>query len=292
VVAAMPNCPICGYKYNSEHDSNRSKCDWSISDDPTVFPLPGKVINWAKESWYKYELEQQKQINRQLQEKLDKFRQESSEKFNIIQQSLEKLSQQIINLNQKSETSDRENFYSGYHYTASGDRDPNNNYYSSERLQISEVNSEHNLFTESDRVDRDKSRIESASTEQTYADQIEQYVVENYNKAPSSFSINTIDVSTTNESIEASRNGDTNNISFEITPRGNYWIYSWKGFHYLIPKDKPKINPFQLEICQIIFDCENYQENYSGLQLIKPVKVSPLSGEQWQLHERGIIRFL
>ncbi len=237
-------------------------------------------------------------VNEQLQEELDEFRQENRDRFNTIQQSLEKLSQQIINLNQNSETSDREN-YSSCKYTNNSDRyigcfdrDINNNYSSRDYLQVSEVNSEHNLFSESDRVDQDKQYIETVATEQTYAEKLELYVVENYNNNPSSFSINTIEVSTTNESIEASRNGNTNNIIFEITPRGNYWIYSWEGFHYLIPKDKPKINPFQINIVQIIFDCENYQENYSKLELIKPVKVSPLSGEQWQLHERGIIRFL
>ncbi len=59
----MPNCPICGHKYNPEEYSNCFKCDWSISDYPNVFDLPDKVINWAKESWYKYELEKQNQVN-------------------------------------------------------------------------------------------------------------------------------------------------------------------------------------------------------------------------------------
>jgi hypothetical protein len=238
-----------------------------------------------------------------LNEKLCQSQNEIYKAFNQINESLEQsskqkidLNHQILSLQQQLETSDRNNYCSDYNNDRCLEREYQNQYeyksYYRTDWQIIEANLEPDLFLESDLPEQIETNIEVVLVEQSYEEQLEQYVVENYNKHPASFSINTIEVSTTNESIEASRNGNINNIIFEITPRGNYWIYSWEGFHYLIPKDQPKINPFQLDIVQIIFDCENYQENYSRLELIKPVKVSALSGEQWQLDKRGIIRFL
>lgn len=63
----------------------------------------------------------------------------------------------------------------------------------------------------------------------------------------------------------------------------NYW---------LVPKEEIKINFLTYKELQKLFDCDDYQENYSSFILAKPAKVSAILEQiHWQLEERGKIRF-
>ena len=107
-----------------------------------------------------------------------------------------------------------------------------------------------------------------------------------------SFSDNGTPVAETKQSIEQRRLGGNKAIVFEKNRRGNYSIFKEAAVEYMIPKSKLKINEFNRETVEVLFECQGYQPEYSGFQLIKPARVSAISkGETWQLVERGILQF-
>ena len=119
--------------------------------------------------------------------------------------------------------------------------------------------------------------------------------VATYNKNPDSFSTEATEVSETEQSIEARRLGTSQPAIFEKARRGkgNYWILIQSGFSYLVPKANIKINEYNYETVETLFECQGYQSGYSSdFTLVKPAIVSPiLSGEKWQLVELGVLQF-
>ena len=60
----------------------------------------------------------------------------------------------------------------------------------------------------------------------------------------------------------------------------------------MVPKNNIRINPYNLNTVEHLFECQGYQPGYSGFQLIKPARVSAISrGETWQVVERGVLQF-
>lgn len=120
--------------------------------------------------------------------------------------------------------------------------------------------------------------------------------VETYNKNPDSFLKEVTEVSETEESIEARRLGTSQTAIFEKARRGkgNYGILIREGFNYLVPKANIKINEYNYETVETLFECQGYQSGYSNdFKLVKPAIVSPISsGEKWKLIELGVLQFL
>ena len=112
------------------------------------------------------------------------------------------------------------------------------------------------------------------------------------NNYPLSFSNNGIAVEETKQSIEQRRLGGNKPIVFQKNRRGNYSVVKEGAVEYMVPKSKLKINEFNRQTVEVLFECQGYRPEYSGFKVIKPAIVSSASrGEVWQLVEPGVLQF-
>ena len=103
---------------------------------------------------------------------------------------------------------------------------------------------------------------------------------------------NAIEVSETEQSIDQRRLGGGQGAIIQKVRRGNYCILNEGGVDYMVPKNNIRINSHSLNTVENLFECQGYQPEYSGFQLIKPARVSTISrGETWQVVERGVLQF-
>ena len=113
-----------------------------------------------------------------------------------------------------------------------------------------------------------------------------------YKEDPRSLSENAIEVSEADRSMVQPRISSTQAVIIQKVRRGNYWILNEADIDYMVPRHNIKINEYNSKTVANLFECQGYQSEYSGFQLIKPAKVSAISkGETWQLVERGILQF-
>lgn len=117
-------------------------------------------------------------------------------------------------------------------------------------------------------------------------------LIEYYNHNASAFLKSATKVSETEESISDRRLGKNQPAVIEKNGQGNYCIINEAGVNYLVPKDKFKLNQFNSKTFEALFECRGYQSGYSSnFRLVKPAIVTPISGNNWQLIERGIVEF-
>ncbi|HBE21494.1 MAG TPA: hypothetical protein DEG17_09600 [Cyanobacteria bacterium UBA11149] len=119
-------------------------------------------------------------------------------------------------------------------------------------------------------------------------------LVKLYEKQRNQLSGYTTEVSETEESIGERLSGNNQAAVLEQSRKGNYWIINGKEHKYLVPqKDNLKINTFNYETVEALFECRGYEANISSdFKLIKPGKVRLTStGDKWQLIERGVLQF-
>ncbi|MEA5572379.1 hypothetical protein [Calothrix sp. UHCC 0171] len=140
----------------------------------------------------------------------------------------------------------------------------------------------------------------SASTPHSYISNSSNYpsshsrVVEIYNTNSKLLSKNAIEVSETPGSINQRRLGVTQAVILERVAKGkgNYWVISEQGFSELVPKANLKINEFNYETVANIFNCHNYQQGYStNFSLLETAKVVSINQDNWQLQQKGDLRF-
>ncbi|MGK7877633.1 MAG: hypothetical protein AB4426_31325 [Xenococcaceae cyanobacterium] len=113
-----------------------------------------------------------------------------------------------------------------------------------------------------------------------------------HNKKPNLLAGKTIKVSATKESIEKRRLGYNYPVILEEVSNGNYWIVTDKASDYMIPKKNLIINKPSYETVQELFELSGYQSRQSNkFDLIKPARVTPMSGDKWELMEKGKLRF-
>ena len=118
-------------------------------------------------------------------------------------------------------------------------------------------------------------------------------LTETYNQRPDLLSNDAINVSETEESIQARISGNSQIAILAQSDNGNYWILTVGEFYYLIPKINLIINKDQYNSLQYFFTCYGYQENLSSkLKLLKPARVSPsYDADTWEFVQQGIIEF-
>jgi hypothetical protein len=92
--------------------------------------------------------------------------------------------------------------------------------------------------------------------------------------------------------MEKMRGGTQSELTFVNDRKGNYWIVNWQEVYCLIPKEKTYINQYQYGNFQRIFECQQYQENYSDFEVIEPATVFKCDTETWQLERKGKIKFI
>lgn len=99
-------------------------------------------------------------------------------------------------------------------------------------------------------------------------------------------------VSIPQETIEQARSGTQSELKFAEDKKGNYWIVDWQGVYCLIPKEKNLINQYQYANFQRVFNCQDYYEDYSKIEIIEPATVANYDGEHWRLERKGKIKFI
>ncbi|WP_219884524.1 hypothetical protein [Merismopedia glauca] len=116
-------------------------------------------------------------------------------------------------------------------------------------------------------------------------------LVDIYNHNPRSLSGKAIEVGETEESINNRRLSGNQLAILENKRGGSYWIIKEDSIDYMLPKQNLKINEYNYSTVEVLFECRNYDANYSDYKLVKPARVQMVSGGTWQLQERGIIEF-
>jgi hypothetical protein len=119
-------------------------------------------------------------------------------------------------------------------------------------------------------------------------------LVDEYNRDPNAFK-NKYSVQEVGEeqyNIEGRRSGQINTIQLSPTERrrGGYWVLSQDRQQILIPSADLKVNEFNRDTTEAIFDCINFNPNYRKIILIQPAIVEIKSGS-YQLINRGRIEF-
>ena len=116
-------------------------------------------------------------------------------------------------------------------------------------------------------------------------------LISEYNKNPRSLLENPIEVSETDQSIDQRHRYGSQGATFQKFRKGNYWILNEGGIDYIVPKHNIKINEYNRSTVADLFECQGYIPEYSGFKLIKPARVSAISGGMWQLVEPGVLQF-
>ena len=74
---------------------------------------------------------------------------------------------------------------------------------------------------------------------------------------------------------------------------GNYWVIATEdaNFYWLLPKSNLRVNSFEYQSVQYLFECQGYQpDTINHFTLIQPARVS-FTGKEWRLEEKGILEF-
>jgi len=115
-------------------------------------------------------------------------------------------------------------------------------------------------------------------------------LIDAYNTIPRLLSQKAIKVSINQEHISTAKE----NILLTESRNGNYWIIGREdGTYWLLPKSKLKINPYNINTVQSLFECQSYQQGESQEFILqKPARVSILpNGQEWKLEEKGVLDF-
>lgn len=98
----------------------------------------------------------------------------------------------------------------------------------------------------------------------------------------------------TKDCINANRGSEEKTVILEETNRGNYWIFNFENYNYLVPVEDKYINQHNYTSTSTIFEGHNYTPDYKKIQLIKPaiVSINPNTNPQtWRLQQQGELAF-
>ncbi|XHR83756.1 MAG: hypothetical protein ACFKPT_05230 [Gloeotrichia echinulata GP01] len=126
-----------------------------------------------------------------------------------------------------------------------------------------------------------------------YPPQSESDLIDRFNSNPKALSQNPIEVSETSESIDNRRLGYNKPVAVEKVGRnkGIAWVINIDSVDYLVPKPKLKINEYDYETIESLFNCKNYQSGQSKeFSVVKAAKLVS-QGETWELSEKGELSF-
>ncbi|VXD17369.1 hypothetical protein PL8927_60005 [Planktothrix serta PCC 8927] len=127
--------------------------------------------------------------------------------------------------------------------------------------------------------------------DRSWVDFSEAELINAYNTIPSLLSQKAIKVSINQEHISSTVK---ENILLIESRNGNYWIIGKEdGTYWLLPKSKLKINPYNINTIQSLFECQSYAQGENREFILqKPARVSILpNGQEWKLEEKGVLDF-
>ncbi|MDZ8024844.1 MAG: hypothetical protein RMX97_09200 [Nostoc sp. DedQUE11] len=113
-----------------------------------------------------------------------------------------------------------------------------------------------------------------------------------YNNDPGSLYSKATEVNVTEESIDENRLGSGDKAILEAKKAGSYWILKEGKTDYLVPKKHLTFNQHQYKTAQTLFQCQGYQPSFrQKFRVLKPARVTSISGDKWQLEEMGSLEF-
>ena len=169
-----------------------------------------------------------------------------------------------------------------------------------EKKQSERLNSDDNINVASNNYNSFPSFIKEPTEQQldlpshnsvAVIEQIPQFV-DRYNLNKKSLSNEVIEtVSATKESLSERRSGKSDTLILEPTSQKKYCIVREDSNYYLVPHAKIKIDEYNKTTFESLFECINFNSDYTDFYLIEPAKVSQLNSESWQLEKKGKLEF-
>jgi hypothetical protein len=119
-------------------------------------------------------------------------------------------------------------------------------------------------------------------------------LVDEYNQDPNAFKNkrSVQEVGEEQHNIEGRRSGQIKTVN--LTPmerrRGGYWVLSHERQQIIVPSADLRVNDFNRDTTESIFDCINFNSSYRKILLIEPAIVETISGS-YQVISKGRIEF-
>jgi hypothetical protein len=112
-------------------------------------------------------------------------------------------------------------------------------------------------------------------------------IIQAYNTNPGN--LQGIGVSETQDSFNQRRTSSSAPVFLHQASNPSFYIVQDR---YLVPRPGSKVTTHKLNTIDALFDCDNFYQSGAPFQLIEPAIVSPLSNNQWQLNQKGKLKFL
>jgi hypothetical protein len=136
-----------------------------------------------------------------------------------------------------------------------------------------------------DKLEQESALVNQVSPPSVSMSPIEQ-LIQTYNTSPGN--LQGIGVSETEGSFNQRRSGL--NVAVVLHHASNPSFFIVQDM-YLVPRSGSKVTSHMLNTIEAMFDYSNFQSG-APFKLIAPAIVSPLSNNQWQLNQRGKLKFL
>jgi hypothetical protein len=279
-------CPICS---NTIKDHTREDCDncgWILKIEnllePRIYDL---LIDWSGKHYDKAkELESR---SRYRQDLLDKRLYRHKDEIDLLQKQMESVLAHLpgitVVLPVKETVIDIEK------------TTPVNSTDSYEEIQSSETEGLESVPVNRQEIVPSHQEQHNSTSSELPTEQ--QAIISDYYHNPREFAIKyQVKIANiTKDCINANRGSEDKNVILEETSRGNYWIFNFEDYHYLVPVEDKYINQHSYTTNSTIFEGHNYTPAYQKIQLIKPaiVSIDPNTNPQtWRLQQQGELAFL
>lgn len=279
-------CPICS---NTVKDFTREDCDncgWNLKIEnlleSRIYDL---LIDWGIKHYDKgKELESRGRYRQNL---LDKRLYRHKDEIDLLQKQVESILTHfpgIMPVSLVKETTIDLEKTTPVNSTDSHEK--------AENLKVEELESVAIDRQELVPLQQEELNATSSELQKLYQD-----IVSDYNHNPREFTTKyQVKIANiTKDSINSNRGSEEKNIILEETNRGNYWIFNFDDYHYLVPVEGKYINQHSYTTTSTIFEGHNYTPDYQKIQLVKPaiVSIDPITNPQtWRLQEQGELVFI
>ena len=279
-------CPVCNTILQDDTREECDKCGWILKAESLLDIRTGSsLLNWAIRYYDKVvELEgrskyRQDRFNQRLDDQRDDI--------NLLQNQIKSIFEHFPEIT--FALSSKEIIINLDKPTPANSVDVQDNL---QNLETEEL--------ESDPVDRQELTLSQQKENNLIKSELskhQQDLISDYYHKPKEFAskYQVKIANITKDSINANRGSEEKNVVLEETNRGNYWIFNFGDYHYLVPVEDKYINQHSYTTTSTIFEGHNYTPDYQKIQLVRPaiVSIEPNTNPQtWRLQEQGELVFL
>jgi hypothetical protein len=296
-------CPICRTLSQDPPKEKCDRCDWQIDIENSLDPrIRNSLVEWAICHYQRSrELERKDYHQSILDAKLHRHRDD----IDRLQQTLDSILKHVPEINSilrsKQTGIDRENNSPIMIETSIIATDIDSNLPEAETQDAANIDTQEIKLISTDPDNIDSASIlphkEEISLEISELTKAQQEIVADYNYNISQFvdKYHARNTRITTGSINTNWISEEKIVVLEETNRGNYWIFNYGEFTYLVPDEDSGINEHRSDTVSTIFHLDRYNPNYHRIQLIKPaiVLIDPNTNPQtWRLQQQGELVFL